>query len=73
MTTCQECAAAATKLHHGFASGCQGCAARAASRSQHYLRVRQAGRLDRQYQAMLEQFGLTHDEVKAAHAADSAA
>lgn len=68
--TCKDCQAAAERLHHGFSAGCQGCKARAVSRSPHYRRVRDAGRLDRDYQRTLDQFGLTHSEVKAAAAAD---
>ena len=66
---CPDCAASAKALHHGFRASCRGCAARAASRSPHFSRVRHAGRLDRQYQALLAQFGLTHEEVR--QAADS--
>lgn len=61
---CFDCMSAAAGPHHGFANGCRGCCARAASRSPHFARVRQLGRLDRQYRALLEQFGLTHEQVK---------
>lgn len=68
--SCPHCTAAAQRMHHGFQACCQGCSARAAARSPHYRRVRDAGRLDRQYRALLEQFGLTHEAVKEAAAVD---
>lgn len=71
MNSCPECQTASAQPHHGFAMGCAGCCARAAARSPHFFRVRQAGMQDRQYRALLEQFGLTHDQVKAAHASDA--
>lgn len=68
--TCPDCATAARELHHGFTAKCPGCCARAAARSPHYARVKAAGTQDRQYRALLEQMGLSHDQVKAAAAAD---
>lgn len=71
MTTCHDCITAAAQPHHGFTAGCDGCCARAASRSPHYHRVRSQGRLDRPYQALLDHFGLTHAEVRAAAETDA--
>lgn len=68
---CPDCYLAAKELHHGFRMGCRGCAARAVSRGPNYRRVRQAGALDRQYRGELDALGVTHDEVKAAAAADA--
>jgi hypothetical protein len=59
-------------IHHGFTADCIGCCARAAARSPHYHRARQEGRLNRQYQMLLDTFGLSHDAVKAAAQADAA-
>lgn len=70
MTECSACAAAAKKVSHLFHAGCMGCCARACARGQDFQRVRKAGALDRQYRNALQHFGLTHDEVKAAAAAD---
>jgi hypothetical protein len=70
--TCLDCDLAAKKRHHGFRSGCQGCAARSLVRSPHWRRVQAAGVQDRPYRAALAQFGLTHEQVKAAAAADKA-
>lgn len=68
---CKDCLSAAVRRHHGFAMGCRGCCARAAARSHHFHRVKQAGRLDSEYRRLLDHFKLTHDEVKAAQAADA--
>jgi hypothetical protein len=68
---CQDCLTAAVKSHHGFKSGCSGCAARAAGRSPEFARARAAGKQDRGYQTLLTTLGLTHESVKAAHAADA--
>lgn len=70
MTACPDCTAAAAAPWHGFTNGCRGCCARAAARSPHFARVKAAGQQDRPYRALLEQFGLTHSDVKAAAAAD---
>jgi hypothetical protein len=68
--TCEDCTLAAAQPHHGFRANCRGCCARAAARSPHFARVKAAGQQDRPYRALLEQFGLTHSDVKAAAAAD---
>lgn len=67
---CQDCQAASERMHHGFKAGCDGCKARAISRSLHYRRVRDADRLDRDYQRLLDSFGLKHEDVKTAAKAD---
>ena len=68
---CPDCTAAAQQDWHGFKAGCLGCAARAVARGPNYRRVRDAGRLDRQYRGELEQLGVTHEQVKAAAQADA--
>lgn len=70
--TCLDCDLAAKRRHHGFRANCRGCAARSLVRSPHFRRVQQAGVQDRQYRAALQQMGVTHEEVRAAHAADKA-
>ena len=70
---CPDCTTAAEHPHHGFTAGCIGCCARAAARSPQYARVRDAGKLDRDYRALLEQFQLTHEQVKQASWLDAAA
>ena len=67
---CEDCAASAQAMHHGFRSGCKGCQARAAARSPWYFYSKQAGRQTEQYRGLLATLGLTHDQVKAAEAAD---
>lgn len=68
---CLDCSTAAERAWHGFAAGCKGCAARAVARGHNFARVRKAGQLDRTYRAELDALDVTHDEVKAAHAADA--
>lgn len=70
--TCHDCHLAAKKRHHGFSANCTGCAARSLVRSPHWRRVQQAGVQDRYYRAALAQMGVTHDQVRAAAAADKA-
>lgn len=70
-TTCAACEQSRVTVSHSFHAGCRGCAARAVSRGPNYRRVRQAGVLDRQYRGELDALGVTHDEVKAAAAADA--
>ena len=69
-TQCRDCAQAARRKWHGFSAGCRGCCARAAGRSPQFAAARKAGVVDHQYRRLLDQFGLTHGEVKAAVAAD---
>ncbi len=68
--SCKDCETAAARMWSGFTFGCQGCLARSAARSPHYRRVRDAGKLDRQYRALLAQFGVSHEAVKEAAARD---
>lgn len=67
---CPDCKAAADRVHHGFQAKCLGCRARGAARSPHYRRVRESGVQDRPYRALLQQFELTHEQVRAAAVAD---
>lgn len=69
---CPACTDAAKRPSHEFIAGCLGCYARTVARSPHFDRVRHAGALDRRYLALLEQFSVSHDEVKAAAAIDDA-
>jgi hypothetical protein len=71
MAACLNCSAATERPHWKFTMGCNGCCARAAARSPQFFESRKTGQLSRGYRALLEQFGLTHDQVKAAHAADA--
>jgi hypothetical protein len=69
---CEDCADAAQAPHHGFRHGCTGCCARAAARSQHFAKVAKArDTRDWGYRELLRKFNLTHEQVKAAHAADA--
>lgn len=70
--TCSACEKAATEVSHLFHAGCRGCCARACARGQDFQRVRKQGVQDHRYRLALQQFNLTHDEVKAAAAADKA-
>jgi len=67
---CEDCMLAAAQLHHGFRSGCAGCAARSAARSQHFFRAHQTGRQTWEYRELLRLLGVTHEQVRAAHASD---
>jgi hypothetical protein len=70
MSTCPDCTAAAQALHWRFTDGCTGCRARGVARGSHYRRCRDAGAQDRAYRQMLQQFGLTHEQVREAAQAD---
>jgi hypothetical protein len=72
LTECKACAKAAARVSHEFHAGCRGCAARSLVRGPHFRRVQQAGMQDRQYRGALQQMGVTHEEVRAAAAADKA-
>lgn len=67
---CANCTAAAQRPHGGFTMGCKGCAARAAARSPQYRQARDSGQQTRQYRALLEQYDVTHAEVKDAAGKD---
>lgn len=75
---CVDCQAAAREVHHGFRAGCRGCCARSIARSQQAFEARKTGAQTRGYRGLLAQVGglvdpkLTHDDVKAAAAADAA-
>lgn len=69
---CPDCKDAAERPHHGFHAGCSGCRARSAARTPHYRRARESGVQDRPYRLLLHQFDLTHEQVRAAAAADFA-
>lgn len=68
---CVSCTTATYEPHYEFRAGCRGCCARAAARSPQHFQARKEGRQTREYRALLEQFGLTHDEVKTAYQADA--
>ncbi len=69
--TCNDCILASQREYWGFAAGCRGCCARAAARTPHWRRVRDAGmHIDSQYRRLLTQFSLSHEQVRAAAAAD---
>jgi hypothetical protein len=68
--TCDACEAAHRKVWHIFHAGCKGCAARAVARGPNFHEARQTGRGGWRYRAELQQFGLTHEEVKAEAALD---
>lgn len=70
---CSACERAATRVSHEFQAGCRGCCARSIGRSPQFAAARKAGIVDHQYRRLLDQFGLTHDQVKAAVAADKGA
>ena len=63
---CRACETAKVKRSGLFTAGCMGCCARAASRSPQFRAVRKAGVQDHAYRLLLQQFGLTHDQVKTA-------
>ena len=69
---CADCALAARRRWHGFRAGCRGCCARAAARSPQFFDARKRGCVTREYRRLLDQFGLSHEDVKAAAAADKA-
>lgn len=68
--SCEQDEAAKKRAHWYFTAHCRGCCARAAARSPHFHEARRRGSQTSGYRMLLEQFGLTHEEVKAAHAAD---
>lgn len=68
--SCRHCAEAKAGPCWYFTAHCRGCCARAAARSPHFHEARRRGSQTSGYRMLLEQFGLTHEEVKAAHAAD---
>ena len=69
--TCKDCATAAERLSHHF-SDCQGCKARAVARSPRFREALKGGTQTPEYRRMLEQVGVTHEEVKQAAQNDRA-
>jgi hypothetical protein len=67
---CPDCEASSQWLHHGFSASCAGCQARMLSRSPDFSQSRRNGSQTSRYVAALAAAGLTHDQVKAAAAAD---
>lgn len=70
MTDCAACAEARAQVSHLFQHGCKGCAARAVSRGQNFRDWLQHEVKTRRYQAELDMFEVTHEDVLAARAAD---
>ena len=68
--SCGHCLTAASRLWGGFDGNCRGCVARGNSRTPNYRESQQQGRLTHKYRLQLEAAGLTHEEVRAAAAAD---
>lgn len=69
--TCGACAEAAEAVSHAFTGGCKGCCARAVARSPQAFKARSTGdKYEPSYRALLEQFGITHNDVLAAYKAD---
>lgn len=68
--TCEACSTAAQRESAMFHAGCRGCMARAAARSPQYRQARDTGRQDSKYRALLDTYGVSHDEVRAAAEAD---
>ncbi len=66
MSDCPECAKAAQVEHWHFSEGCAGCCARSLARI--FLRRGERGQ---RYKRALEQFKLSDEQVRAAHAADA--
>lgn len=67
---CSDCTKAAARRHHGFLAGCVGCCARAAARMPQYREAQKAGVQTHAYRRLLQQFGLSHEQVRAAAQAD---
>ena len=68
--SCIDCLKASKRRWHGFSYPCRGCAARALSRSPQFRRIQQSGKQDQAYRLALQQMGVSHEDVKAAAAAD---
>ena len=69
-TDCAHCTQAAQRLWHQFSTDCHGCNARKVRRSQLFFHAYKTGKQSRAYQDMQARYGVTHEEVKAAAAAD---
>jgi hypothetical protein len=76
--SCPDCAKAALAPHWVFTAGCRGCCARSIARLPGFAESRKAGVHSKRYQRELAEVGanvkppVTHEEVKAAFAADAA-
>jgi hypothetical protein len=70
-TDCKACAEAAGRISGYFIAGCTGCCARGVARSPQFREALKLGTQTRAYRALLAEFELTHEQVKAAHAADA--
>ncbi len=68
---CADCETASQQLWHGFMAQCPGCQARALSRGPEFAESAARRRQSSEYVAQLKRLGLTHEQVKAAHAADA--
>jgi len=68
---CVDCKRAAEGPWHVFSSGCNGCEARGLARSPQYADSKRLGRLTGSYQNLLARLQLTHEQVRAAEAADA--
>lgn len=71
MSDCTLCETAKVRVTCIFDEACPGCKAREVSRSPWFAGSMRAGRLTGTYRRHLELTGLTHEQVKAAHAADA--
>lgn len=71
MSECEDCTKAAAGPHHAFTGKCRGCAARMVARDPRARAWRKrGGPPTHEAQRLLDQFGVTPDEVKAAAKAD---
>lgn len=68
---CHNCATASKEVHGGFDFSCIGCRARHLSKSFGFGESRRTGKLLNGYRHALAANGLTHEQVKAAHASDA--
>ena len=75
--TCPHCLAAAERLHARFDNACRGCRARRVARSNEFWNASQAkpgehdfDKVRDRYRGLLVQVDVSHQEVKAAAAAD---
>lgn len=68
---CPDCLSAAAKLWHGFSVDCPGCKARAIARGPNFRASQAAGRQSWQYRQELDNFGVSHEDVRKAATADA--
>lgn len=69
--TCDDCTRSAAGSWHGFTASCVACRARGVARGPAFAESQALGSLTRDYRDQLTRLGLTHDQVKAAGAADA--